>query len=53
MIRDLNTMEEIMARKDRELAAQPVPELTPEIRVLAEGKRFTFDIVDAPLDPLR
>ena len=42
-----------MAQKDRELAAQTVPELTPETKNLAEGKRFTFDIINIPSDPLR
>ena len=53
MDRDLNTMGTIMETKARELSGQDAPELTEEVRVLAEGKRFTFDIIDTPVDPLR
>lgn len=53
MERDLNTMGNIMETKAREIFGQEAPELTAEVRVLAEGKRFTFDIIDTPVDPLR
>lgn len=51
--RNLETMDEIMAQKDRDLAREGQPPLDPEHKRLAEKKRFTFDIIETPSDPLR
>lgn len=48
---NLDTMQQIMAQKDAEIEA--APEMTDEMKVLAEGKRFTFDVISVPVDPLR
>ncbi len=53
MERDLNVMDEIQREKEKEIEAQGLPPLDSEGQVLAEGKRFTFDVVDTPSDPLR
>ena len=53
MTRDLETMEQIMGQKEKDLEADGQPELDPEIDELAEKKRFTFDIINTPSDPLR
>ncbi len=55
MRRDIETMAEIMAAKDRELAAQAQPPMDDEGKVLAEAKRNSFDFpVNAvKVDPLR
>ena len=53
MERDLETMTTIQEQKERDLKGQPLQPLDPEGRTLAEHKRFTFDIVDVPTDPLR
>lgn len=53
MTRELDTMEEIMEQKETDIMADGVPELDPETEALAEHKRFTFDIVNIPTDPLR
>lgn len=46
-------MAKIMAEKDRELDREELLPLDPETALLAEGKRFTFDVVTTPSDPLR
>lgn len=53
MTGDLNVMAAIQAEKDKEIAAQEAPALNAEGQVLGEGKRFTFDVIDTPSDPLR
>lgn len=53
MERDLETMSRIMEEKNKELAGKSIPPLDQEGNALAEHKRFTFDIVDTPADPLR
>lgn len=50
---ELNTMQEIMEQKERDLAADGIPPLDDEGRALAEHKRFTFDVIAIPSDPLR
>ena len=50
---DLETMAAIQAEKAKEIAAQEQQELDAEGRELAEGKRFTFDVISVPVDPLR
>lgn len=50
---DLDVMAEIQAEKAREISAEPLMDLDPEGAELAEGKRFTFDVIETPVDPLR
>ena len=50
---DLETMAAIQAEKAKDIAAAGQPSLDAEGRELAEGKRFTFDVVETPVDPLR
>lgn len=53
MSNDLNTMVDIQTQAgiDHDLAG--LPALDDETRELAEGKRFTFDVISVPVDPLR
>lgn len=53
MTRDLDTMAQIMGQKERDIDREGQPPLDPEGKRLAEEKRFTFDIIDTPADPLR
>lgn len=53
MSRDLNTMVQIQDQKERDIMAAQLQPLDPEGKKLAEGKRFTFDIIAIPSDPLR
>ena len=53
MKRDLEIMEAIQRQKEQDIAADQLQPLNPEGRKLAEGKRFTFDIIAIPSDPLR
>lgn len=48
---NLDIMQQIMNQKNGEIEA--VPELNEEMKLLAEGKRFTFDVINVPTDPLR
>lgn len=49
----LDIMEAIMNEKDKEITANgPVP-MDAETKVIASGKRFTFDVITTPSDPLR
>lgn len=50
---NLDIMTQIMAQKDADIAAQGQPALDAETRELAESKRFTFDVITIPTDPLR
>lgn len=52
-MRELNTMATIMDQKDRDLERENMLPLDPETEKLAEHKRFTFDIIAIPSDPLR
>lgn len=52
-MRELNTMATIMDQKDRDLERESMLPLDPETEKLAEHKRFTFDIIAIPSDPLR
>ena len=56
MTREINMMAHIQAEKGKEiergLDGQPLT-LNDENNALAAGKRFTFDIIDTPVDPLR
>ena len=49
---ELDVMAEIQNEKEHEVDAQQMP-MSSEGTVLAEGKRFTFDVVTTPTDPLR
>ncbi len=53
MSRDLETMADIMAQKSRDIEREGQPEMDDETKRLAEHKRFTFDVIDIPTDPLR
>lgn len=53
MERDLQIMTEILEEKDKELAHQELIPLNAEGKRLGEHKRFTFDVIDTPADPLR
>lgn len=51
--RDLDVMRAIQGTKEREIkTGTPLP-LDPEGTTLAEHKRFTFDVISTPVDPLR
>lgn len=53
MERDLRVMETIINEKKKDMDNKELPPLDPEGVTLAEHKRFTFDIIDTPADPLR
>lgn len=53
MSRDLNIINVIQRQKAMDIAEQQLQPLNNEIKVLAEGKRITFDIIAIPSDPLR
>lgn len=50
---NLDVMERIMNEKDKEITATGSVPMDAEIKALAEGKRFTFDVIAVPTDPLR
>lgn len=51
--RERNVMDEIQREKIKEIEKKDLQPLDPEGQALAEHKRFTFDIVNTPVDPLR
>lgn len=51
--RDLDIMTKIQEEKEKEIAAKALQPLDDEGKRMAEHKRFTFDVVDIPSDPLR
>ena len=51
--RDLNVMDTIQTEKAKEISAQELQPLDDEGTAMAEHKRFTFDVIDTPSDPLR
>lgn len=53
MTRDLDVMSRIQEEKTKEVKNRELQPMDPEGRAMAEHKRFTFDIIDTPLDPLR
>lgn len=53
MTRDIDVMETIQHEKARDIARDGQMPLDAEGSALAEAKRFTFDIVQTPTDPLR
>lgn len=50
---NLMVMGQIMDQKDNDIAKLGQPALDPETLKLAEYKRFTFDVIAVPVDPLR
>lgn len=53
MKRDLNIMKAIQSEKAKEIEAVAAHKLDPEGKAMSAHKRFTFDIIDTPIDPLR
>lgn len=53
MDKRLAEMDKIMRQKDKDIDRHGVHPLNPEGIALAEDKRFTFDIIQTPVDPLR
>ena len=53
MERNLDVMNAIQEEKAKEIEQQELHPLDDEGIALAEGKRFTFDVIDTPVDPLR
>lgn len=51
--RDLETMTRIMLQKEKDIARTEQQSLNPEGREMAKYKRFTFDVITTPTDPLR
>lgn len=49
----LRTMDMIQREKEKDIARDGIPPLDPEGETVAKHKRFTFDIIDTPVDPLR
>lgn len=50
---NLDIMNQIMGQKDQDIVRNGQPALDPETIRLAEEKRFTFDVITVPVDPLR
>lgn len=53
MERNLDIMAAIQAEKEKDMARQDQQPLDAEGTMMAEHKRFTFDVIDIPTDPLR
>lgn len=53
MSKDISTIDAIQREKQKEVESQETPPIDEEYRKLAEQKRFTFDVIDTPVDPLR
>lgn len=53
MTRDIEVIEAIQTTRAKELKQEELHPLDPEGKALAEHKRFTFDIIATPVDPLR
>lgn len=53
MANELSIMTQIQEQKERDILKDGLIPLDPEGRRLSEYKRFTFDIIDTPSDPLR
>lgn len=52
-MRDLKIMDTIQLQKQKDIDAEKQIPLDAEGKKLAEAKRFTFDIIETPVDPLR
>lgn len=53
MTRDLDTMTTIIEQKEKDIEASELQPMNPEGKYMAEHKRFTFDVINVPTDPLR
>ena len=53
MSRNLDVMAAIQKEKAKEIETQAQQPLDAEGTALAEHKRFTFDVIQTPVDPLR
>lgn len=53
MTRDKDVIDVIQREKVKDIERETLLPLDDEGIALAEHKRFTFDIVDTPTDPLR
>ena len=53
MTRELDIMAAIQEEKSRDIERDGQPRMDEETKRLAEHKRFTFDVIDVPTDPLR
>ena len=53
MTRDINVMKDIQDQKIKDIEKRDLHPLDDEGTAMAEHKRFTFDLVDTPTDPLR
>lgn len=53
MKKSLDTMVKIQNEKATDLKKDEMKRLDHEGRYMAEHKRFTFDVIDIPVDPLR
>lgn len=51
--RDLDVMKTIIEQKERDIEAAELQPMDDEGKTLAEHKRFTFDVINVPTDPLR
>ena len=53
MERQLSDMDAIQQEKTKDIERKGAHPLDPEGKTMAEHKRYTFDIIDTPVDPLR
>ncbi len=53
MKKEFEELVKIQSQKSKDIEDDGLQPLDAEGRVLAEHKRFTFDIIDTPVDPLR
>lgn len=53
MTRDIEVMRQINHEREKEIETEELIPLDAEGVKIAEHKRFTFDIIDTPTDPLR
>ena len=53
MIKDINVLRQINRKREREIETEELIPLNAEGVELAKHKRFTFDIIETPTDPLR
>ena len=53
MTRDLDIMTDIINQKEKDIEATELQPMDPEGKKMGEHKRFTFDVLTVPTDPLR
>lgn len=53
MERDISIIDTIQREKEKDIEREQAHNLDPEGTSMAEHKRFTLDLVDVPVDPLR